>query len=68
MPHDLQNQPIKVGDEVSIRCRVTHLGKTEDACNLTCVPLEPAQGSSYSPSICLNTHQVLRIQEVADGQ
>ena len=68
MPHDLQNQLLKVGDEVSIRCRVTHLGKTEDACNLTCVPLEPAQGSSYSPSIVLNTHQVVRTLEVPSGE
>lgn len=68
MPHDLQNQLLKVGDEVTIRCRVTHVSKGEEACNLTCTPLEPAQGSSYSPSIVLNTHQVVRTLEVADGQ
>lgn len=68
MPHDLQNQLLKVGDEVSIRCRVTHIGKSEEACNLTCTPLEPAQGSSYSPSIVLNTHQVVRTLEVPRGE
>lgn len=61
MPHDIRNTPLQVGDEVSIRCRVTHLSKTEDACNLTCTPVETPQGSVYSPSIVLNTHQVQKV-------
>jgi len=60
MPHDLANNLLQVGDEVTIRCRVTQLSKTEEACNLTCTPVESPRGSSYSPSICLNTGQVLK--------
>lgn len=58
MPLDKNDIELGVGDIVNIRARVTDLNTTEDGVNCTVQPIDPAQGSEFTPTIHVNSRQV----------
>ena len=59
MPHDMNGNILKVGDIVSIPCRITQIQLGEDYCNvsLETVKTMPPE-NKYTSSYSLNTKQI----------
>ena len=59
MPHDMQGNELKVGDIVSIPCKVKAIHLTEEYCNVdleTCAVMPP---SDHRLNVTLNSRQVV---------
>jgi hypothetical protein len=64
MPHDANGQPLKVGDIVTMRFRVTFVGTSERECNVTMEALDFAsKGQSYRPIVSCNSKLAQRLTE-----
>lgn len=61
MPHDLNNNIIKVGDIINLRCKVLEIHQTEEFCNCnleTEIPIYPSNDRTF---ITVNTKQVSKV-------
>lgn len=58
--HDKNGLPLIEGDEVTVRCRITHTTTTEDEgyCNVTLESIEPMFPTDNPTTIILNAKQV----------
>jgi hypothetical protein len=55
MPHDKNGNQLSVGDEVTLRCRITQITPSETECNVTAEAIERPEGEGYVPSIACNS-------------
>lgn len=55
MPHDKNGKPLAVGDEVTLRGKVTQVHQGETACNVTVEAAERPEGEGYIPTIAGNS-------------
>lgn len=62
MPHDRDGKPLSVGDTVYIPCKVLSLGEGEVECNATVEALHDGRGTSYKPTVTLNTAQLKKAE------
>jgi len=70
MPHDSNNQLLKVGDEVMIRGKITNLCEGEEFCNCTVeltLPMRGSDGKSPTTFSVINTGQ-LELVPVNDSE
>lgn len=61
MPHDLFNQPLVVGDLVTVECRVTAVYPSNDYCNLTLETKEPMFPGFTKTTLSVNAKQVEKV-------
>lgn len=57
--HDRNGTPLKVGDLVTIQCRIRTCDANPDYCNVTVETVEPMHPSEHPTAITLNTRQVV---------
>ena len=60
MPHDVNGELISDNDIVWVKCKVSGVSTSEEACNVTVQPVLPPCGSTYNTIIVLNTQQVMK--------
>jgi hypothetical protein len=65
MPHDKNGVVLAVGDEITIRAKVTSIQTGEEYCNLSASTLEPMFPSDSPTTMTLNTKQVEKVQKEA---
>lgn len=68
MPHDKNNQLLKVGDKVMIEATVTSLQIGEEYCNVSLETTEPMFPAAYKSAMTLNAKQVVKQEPNDDGQ
>jgi hypothetical protein len=66
MPHDKNFRVLEVGDEVILRCRITHVSQGETDCNVTAEAIERPEGESYIPTIAGNSKFYERVEGSLD--
>lgn len=67
MPHDKHHRVLEVGDEVTLRCRITQISAgVETACNITVEAVERPEGEGYVPTISGNSRFYERVETSLD--
>ena len=62
MPHDRTGNMLKVGDVVTLRCRVKEIHNTEEYCNATletCLAMHPGDNRTV---VTVNTRQTDKVE------
>lgn len=65
MPHDRNGQPLRVGDEVLVFCKVEQIHVGEEYCNVQLKTIEPMYPGEHSTVITLNGKQIVRLEVAA---
>lgn len=58
MPHDIDNELLKVGDVINILCKIVTITLNKDYCNLTVETLHNMPPYNNPTTLTLNTKQV----------
>ncbi len=68
MPHDINNQPMKVGDRVTIEFEVIAIHEGEEYCNCQLQSVEPMPPykNEFIKLYSVNTHQTKLIRSLAE--
>lgn len=61
MPHDKNGRELQVGDEVTVRARVTQIHAGEDYCNVNLETVEPMTPGDQKSAMTLNTKQCEKV-------
>ncbi len=61
MPHDANDQELKIGDRVVVECTVASLEPGTEYCNVTLQTDRPMPPYTTPSSIILNTKQVRKL-------
>lgn len=70
MPHDVNNQEIKVGDHVLVECVVTNVYATDnnEYCNVNLATVHPMPPYTVPNNLTLNTRQVELVELESPGR
>jgi len=60
MPHDQYGQELRVGERVTVACRVTAIHLTEQYCNVDLKTEQSMYLSDHVTTLTLNSKQVVR--------
>ena len=64
MPRDKNGQPIRPGDIVTVRCRVTGVDKDVDFKNVALETIEPTYPGDFPARLLLNAKQVVVVESI----
>lgn len=68
MPHDKNGKLLQIGDEVTVRAKVTSVNAGAEYCNVGLETVEPMHPTANTTALSLNAAQVEKLDAAASDQ